>query len=174
MSRSLFVVASIVDVVQCLLHVCVPAVCTSPRMCALQVINLRSIRPLDRDTIANSVKKTGRLVTVEEGWPQCGIGAEISVGRLFVLVALPVAFRFLHLSAFPRFPFSPLSRPSASPFGTDIATTRFLVLGLLCVCFSHSLSLSLSLSLSVCVCVCDVGVRFAVRCCAGGRQRRCL
>ena len=42
-----------------------------------EVINLRSIRPLDRDTIINSVKKTSRLVTVEEGWPQSGLGAEI-------------------------------------------------------------------------------------------------
>ena len=42
-----------------------------------EVINLRSIRPLDRDSIINSVKKTSRLVTVEEGWPQCGLGAEI-------------------------------------------------------------------------------------------------
>jgi pyruvate dehydrogenase E1 component beta subunit len=42
-----------------------------------EVINLRSIRPLDRDTIIQSVKKTSRLVTVEEGWPQHGVGAEI-------------------------------------------------------------------------------------------------
>lgn len=38
----------------------------------------RTIRPLDRETIINSVKKTNRLVTVEEGFPQCGIGAEIA------------------------------------------------------------------------------------------------
>jgi pyruvate dehydrogenase E1 component beta subunit len=44
---------------------------------SVEVINLRTLRPLDRDTIVNSVKKTHRLVTVEEGWPQCGIGAEI-------------------------------------------------------------------------------------------------
>ena len=37
-----------------------------------------TLRPLDRDTIINSVKKTNRVVTVEEGWPQCGIGAEIA------------------------------------------------------------------------------------------------
>lgn len=43
-----------------------------------EVINLRCIRPLDRNTIVNSVKKTNRIVNVEEGWPQCGIGAEIS------------------------------------------------------------------------------------------------
>jgi len=33
---------------------------------------------MDRNAIINSVKKTNRLVTVEEGWPQCGIGAEIA------------------------------------------------------------------------------------------------
>ncbi len=44
---------------------------------SVEVVNLRSIRPLDRDGIIASVKKTNRLVTVEEGWPQCGIGAEI-------------------------------------------------------------------------------------------------
>nr|XP_034906894.1 pyruvate dehydrogenase E1 component subunit beta-1, mitochondrial isoform X2 [Populus alba]XP_034906902.1 pyruvate dehydrogenase E1 component subunit beta-1, mitochondrial isoform X2 [Populus alba]XP_034906909.1 pyruvate dehydrogenase E1 component subunit beta-1, mitochondrial isoform X2 [Populus alba] len=42
-----------------------------------EVINLRSIRPLDRNTINASVRKTNRLVTVEEGFPQHGVGAEI-------------------------------------------------------------------------------------------------
>ena len=42
-----------------------------------EVINLRSIRPLDRDAIIKSVKKTNHLVTVEDGWPQNGVGAEI-------------------------------------------------------------------------------------------------
>lgn len=42
-----------------------------------EVINLRSLKPLDRETIINSVKKTGRLVTVEDGSPQSGIGAEV-------------------------------------------------------------------------------------------------
>lgn len=44
---------------------------------SVEVINLRTIRPLDRDTIIKSVKKTNRLVAVEEGWPQCGITSEI-------------------------------------------------------------------------------------------------
>lgn len=42
-----------------------------------EVINLRSLRPLDRTTIVESVMKTNRLVTVEGGWPQCGIGSEV-------------------------------------------------------------------------------------------------
>lgn len=45
---------------------------------SVEVINLRSIRPLDRDAIINSVKKTGRIVSIETGWPQCGIGSEIA------------------------------------------------------------------------------------------------
>ncbi|WP_374544477.1 pyruvate dehydrogenase complex E1 component subunit beta [Rhodoblastus sp.] len=42
------------------------------------VIDLRTLRPLDMVTILASVAKTGRCVIVDEGWPQCGIGAEIS------------------------------------------------------------------------------------------------
>ena len=43
-----------------------------------EVIDLRTIRPLDTETIVESVKKTNRIVSVEEGWPQSGIGAEIA------------------------------------------------------------------------------------------------
>ena len=43
-----------------------------------EVINLRTLRPLDIDTIIESVKKTNRVVTCEEGFPFSGIGAEIS------------------------------------------------------------------------------------------------
>ncbi|QXX73858.1 pyruvate dehydrogenase complex E1 component subunit beta [Methylovirgula sp. HY1] len=46
-----------------------------------EIIDLRTLRPLDEATIIASVKKTGRCVTIEEGWPQCGIGAEI-IARL--------------------------------------------------------------------------------------------
>lgn len=42
-----------------------------------EVINLRSIKPLDRDTLFASVKKTHRLAFIEEGWPTCGVGAEV-------------------------------------------------------------------------------------------------
>jgi pyruvate dehydrogenase E1 component beta subunit len=42
-----------------------------------EVIDLRTLRPMDTDTIIASVKKTGRAVTVEEGWQQNGVGAEI-------------------------------------------------------------------------------------------------
>ncbi|HUB14279.1 MAG TPA: pyruvate dehydrogenase complex E1 component subunit beta [Acetobacteraceae bacterium] len=44
-----------------------------------EVINLRSLRPLDTATIVRSVQKTNRIVSVEEGWPFAGIGAEIAM-----------------------------------------------------------------------------------------------
>ncbi|MGH6824617.1 pyruvate dehydrogenase complex E1 component subunit beta [Methyloceanibacter sp.] len=42
-----------------------------------EVIDLRTLRPLDIDTVLASVRKTNRIVTVEEGWPICSIGSEI-------------------------------------------------------------------------------------------------
>ncbi|MGC1412300.1 MAG: pyruvate dehydrogenase complex E1 component subunit beta [Acetobacteraceae bacterium] len=44
-----------------------------------EVINLRSLRPFDTATVVESVKKTNRLVSVEEGWPFAGIGAEVAM-----------------------------------------------------------------------------------------------
>ncbi len=44
-----------------------------------EVINLRTLRPLDIGTVVESVKRTSRLVTVEEGWPYAGIGSEIAM-----------------------------------------------------------------------------------------------
>jgi pyruvate dehydrogenase E1 component beta subunit len=43
-----------------------------------EVIDLRSLRPMDTATIVQSVQKTHRLVAIEEGWPSCGIGSEIA------------------------------------------------------------------------------------------------
>lgn len=43
-----------------------------------EVVDLRSLRPMDTETIINSVKKTSRAVVVEEGWKSMGIGAEVS------------------------------------------------------------------------------------------------
>ncbi|TNE33866.1 MAG: pyruvate dehydrogenase complex E1 component subunit beta [Alphaproteobacteria bacterium] len=43
-----------------------------------EVIDLRTIRPMDMETLLASVRKTNRCVTVEEGWPQSGVGAEIT------------------------------------------------------------------------------------------------
>ena len=58
-----------------------------------EVIDLRTLRPMDIDTIVESVKKTGRIVTVEEGWRQSGVGAEIAaqvVERAFDWLDAPV------------------------------------------------------------------------------------
>ena len=54
-----------------------------------EVINLRSLRPLDTECIINSLKKTNRLVSVEEGWPVAGMGAEIAA------IAMEKAFDYL-------------------------------------------------------------------------------
>jgi pyruvate dehydrogenase E1 component beta subunit len=43
-----------------------------------EVIDLRTIRPMDITTVVESVKKTNRCVTVEEAWPQCSVGSEIA------------------------------------------------------------------------------------------------
>ncbi|MDH3658565.1 MAG: pyruvate dehydrogenase complex E1 component subunit beta [Alphaproteobacteria bacterium] len=56
-----------------------------------EVIDLRTLRPLDIETIVTSVKKTNRLVTVEEGWPRFGLGSEMS--------AIMMEHAFDHLDA---------------------------------------------------------------------------
>jgi pyruvate dehydrogenase E1 component beta subunit len=43
-----------------------------------EVIDLRTLRPLDHETVVRSVMKTNRLVTVEEGWGSMGVGAEVA------------------------------------------------------------------------------------------------
>jgi pyruvate dehydrogenase E1 component beta subunit len=58
-----------------------------------EVIDLRSIRPIDWRTITESVKKTNRLLVVEEGWPTYGVSAEISAGvqeRCFDYLDAPI------------------------------------------------------------------------------------
>lgn len=44
----------------------------------VEVIDLRTLKPLDHDTLVGSIQKTGRAVIVEEGWRFCGIGAEVA------------------------------------------------------------------------------------------------
>jgi pyruvate dehydrogenase E1 component subunit beta len=60
---------------------------------AAEVIDLRTLKPMDTDTIVASVQKTGRCVTVEEGWAQSGVGAEIAarlMERAFDYLDAPV------------------------------------------------------------------------------------
>ena len=59
-----------------------------------EVIDLRTLKPIDIETIVESVKKTGRLVTVEGGWRQSGVGAEIAASvmeRAFDWLDAPIA-----------------------------------------------------------------------------------
>ncbi|KFD50028.1 hypothetical protein M513_09121 [Trichuris suis] len=61
-----------------MVQVCLDAAAELEKMgVSAEVINLRSLRPLDLDTIKASVKKTNHMVTVENGWPFCGVGAEL-------------------------------------------------------------------------------------------------
>jgi pyruvate dehydrogenase E1 component beta subunit len=58
-----------------------------------EVIDPRTLVPLDIDTIVNSVRKTGRLVTVEDSWRTCGVGAEIAAltaDRAFSYLEAPI------------------------------------------------------------------------------------
>jgi pyruvate dehydrogenase E1 component beta subunit len=58
-----------------------------------EVIDLRSVRPIDWKTLTESVKRTGRCMVVEEGWPTYGIGAEIAAGlqeRVFDHLDAPI------------------------------------------------------------------------------------
>ncbi|HEX6489632.1 MAG TPA: alpha-ketoacid dehydrogenase subunit beta [Candidatus Dormibacteraeota bacterium] len=59
----------------------------------VEVIDLRSIRPIDWETLVKSVKKTGRCLVVEEGWPTYGVSAEIAAGlqeRCFDYLDAPI------------------------------------------------------------------------------------
>src|SRR5689334_1027589 len=59
-----------------------------------EVIDLRTLKPLDTETVIASVQKTGRAVTVEEGWQQNGVGAELAariMERAFDYLDAPVA-----------------------------------------------------------------------------------
>ena len=59
-----------------------------------QIINMRTIRPMDEETIVKSVMKTHHLVTVEGGWPQFGIGSEICARVVeSEISSLPVFFK---------------------------------------------------------------------------------
>jgi pyruvate dehydrogenase E1 component beta subunit len=60
-------------------HVCLDAAAQLAKLgISAEVVDLRSLRPLDEDTIAASVRKTHRCVVVHEGWPYGGVGAEVA------------------------------------------------------------------------------------------------
>lgn len=97
---------------------------------SVEVINLLSLRPIDRDAIINTVKKTNRLVTVESGWPQCGIGSEIAA-----IVMESEAFDYLdapveRITGFDvPMPYALPLEKAALPQDTDIKAAIYRTLG---------------------------------------------
>lgn len=86
----------------------------------IEVVDPRSLKPLDLDTILGSIKKTGRLVVVDEGYPRCGFATDIAA------IAASMAFRDLKapvkLVTPPDtpVPFSPALEPEWMPSENDI------------------------------------------------------
>jgi len=95
-----------------------------------EVINLRSIRPLDMDTINESIKKTNHCMTVEGGWPQHGVGAEISAsiseGPAFHYLDAPV-IRICGVDA--PMPYAATLETAATPQPHNIVAAVKRVLG---------------------------------------------
>ena len=94
-----------------------------------EVIDLRSLRPIDWQTVVSSVKKTGRLLVVEEGWPTYGVGAEISSGvqeRAFDYLDAPI----LRLGgAEVPMPYNQEMEKAAIPSADDIVARALRVVG---------------------------------------------
>jgi len=97
---------------------------------SVEVINLRSIRPLDMDTINESIKKTNHCITVEGGWPQHGVGAEISAsiseGPAFHYLDAPV-IRICGVDA--PMPYAATLEAAATPQPHNIVAAVKRVLG---------------------------------------------
>ena len=89
-----------------------------------EVINLRSIRPLDIETIKESVKKTNRLVVVEGGFPMFGVGSEVSAQ-----VAESDAFDYLD---------APIERVTGADIPTPVSCSRSAVCALTHGCSARS------------------------------------
>jgi pyruvate/2-oxoglutarate/acetoin dehydrogenase E1 component len=91
-----------------------------------EVVNLRSLRPLDSDTVLASVRKTHRAVTVEEGWPVCGVGAELAalIGE-HAFDDLDAPIRRLNGKPSPT-PYSPTLEAAVVPDAEAIATAEAL------------------------------------------------
>ena len=95
-----------------------------------EVIDLRTIQPLDVDTVADSVRKTGRLLVADEGWSMCGVGAELGQAMnelAFDYLDAPVAR--LHTDAMSH-PFAPaLERAMLINVDTIVAACLQVVTG---------------------------------------------
>ena len=97
---------------------------------SVEVIDLRTIQPLDVDTVAASVRKTGRLLVADEGWSMCGVGAELGQAMnelAFDYLDAPVAR--LHTDAMSH-PFAPaLERAMLINVDAIVATARQVIAG---------------------------------------------
>ncbi len=91
-----------------------------------EVIDLRSLRPLDSETIGESVTRTGHLVVVEEGPPQGGYAAEVVA--LAVEAAGPIAARRVTMPDLPM-PFAPTLEAAARPDAEGIAAAARELVG---------------------------------------------
>ncbi len=78
---------------------------------SVEVVAPRTLKPLDVDTILNSIKKTGRLVVVDEGYPRCGFATDIA--------ALAASLAFEHLKAPVKLVTPPDTPPPFSPVLED-------------------------------------------------------
>lgn len=96
---------------------------------SVEVVDLRSIRPLDEHTIIESVKKTGRLIVADTSWELCGIASEVAAlaaEKAFVYLKAPI--RRIALANCP----SPVSRPLEAAFyptAKTIADVSLAVMG---------------------------------------------
>jgi len=97
---------------------------------SVEVINLRSVRPLDMDTVNASVMKTKHCITVEGGWPQHGVGAEISAsiseGPAFHYLDAPV-IRIAGADA--PMPYAQVCEAAATPKPHNVVSAVKRVLG---------------------------------------------
>ena len=95
-----------------------------------EVIDLRTIQPLDVDTVAASVRKTGRLLVADEGWAMCGVGAELGQAMnelAFDYLDAPVAR--LHTDSMSH-PFAPaLERSMRISVDTIVAASLQVIAG---------------------------------------------
>ena len=94
-----------------------------------EIIDLRTLRPMDTKTVIDSVKKTHKAIIVEEDWPQCGIGAEVAMRiseGAFDFLDAPVMR--ISLADVPM-PYSKSLEQSAIPSADDIVQAARQMLG---------------------------------------------
>ena len=95
---------------------------------SMEVIDLRSIRPLDEETIINSIKKTGRLIVVDTSWELCGVASEVgalAAEKCFMSLKSPI--RRIALANCP----APVSQPLEKAFYPTASTIGKVALAML-------------------------------------------